>query len=677
MAFDAHKDFAASTVAVPPAPPASGTTLTDAAGAGAAALYPAVPCYVVICPVGVRPTRANAEIARLTNVDGAGVLTIVRAQLGTSARTILVGDQVVNAILAEDILAIETQVNTNTAGLATEVTRATTAEGLLAPALSRQIVGGYSVANLVARQMTNATVPNNIASGRVAQVAFGNMSGIRFWFLQQALNETSSDNGVIVECALEYLGVRYPMTFKGSQWGMLGRFGVLGTDPAMVDIPAGATYYVIMKVLAENNAGNFDAAGNGYTTLAATITAGNNVISLTDKPVMLGNPERMRIAGANSEVVEIWRVTGTGPYACSIRVDLAFTHNAGVLVGQGIFATKIVYSDRQTGGSDGGNLPQSDILTQTFATAALSGATTLTAGAVIGAQKIFVNNLNGSLVPGQTFTLDTAGNAETVTIRTATGVASPYTAYLVAPLTKNHSIGATLASTISINAVPAPYAVTADYYSNGVPSIVLLGDSIAQGSGNYVRTFESWATMALDANHPVLNMCMSGESAQQFAANTNGYQRRRLFDLGKWLILAYGTNDLYGGRTLAQLQGDIATIVGWARARGMKIAIPTITPRSTSTDGWETVVNQGVVNGPANTARLAFNAWARAGAGGLCDMCIEAADTIEVNSSNVPTRGGGWWKADTTVGPYCVDGLHPSYTGHQAMAAAVNPALFV
>ncbi len=109
MIFDAHKNFAVSTVAVPPSPAANGVTLELIAGGGA--LMPAVPFNAVVFPAGLTPTVSNAEIVRVTAIVG-DVLTIVRQQEGSLPRTILPGDQFFNVISAKVFTDIETAVNT-------------------------------------------------------------------------------------------------------------------------------------------------------------------------------------------------------------------------------------------------------------------------------------------------------------------------------------------------------------------------------------------------------------------------------------------------------------------------------------------------------------------------------------------------------------------------------------
>lgn len=91
--FDDHTNFAYSTVAVAPSPASSGGSLTiqsaDADG------WPRPPYNVVVWPTGARPTRSNAEIARVTSgTPESPVLTITRAQEGTTARSVQAGDQV-------------------------------------------------------------------------------------------------------------------------------------------------------------------------------------------------------------------------------------------------------------------------------------------------------------------------------------------------------------------------------------------------------------------------------------------------------------------------------------------------------------------------------------------------------------------------------------------------------
>ena len=108
--FDAHANMAYGLVAVAPSPAASGTSLTLSTGAGA--LMPAAPFNCTVWPANTGPLLTNAEIVRVTAVVG-DVLTIVRTQEGTSARTIMVGDQFANTITVKVLTDIENAASTS------------------------------------------------------------------------------------------------------------------------------------------------------------------------------------------------------------------------------------------------------------------------------------------------------------------------------------------------------------------------------------------------------------------------------------------------------------------------------------------------------------------------------------------------------------------------------------
>lgn len=102
--FDAHKNFALSSIATAPSPATTGTSLVVTGGTGAN--FPAVPFNAVIWPTGAKPTSANAEIVRVTNI-ATDTFTIVRQQEGTSARTVIIGDQIMDASTAKVFQDIE------------------------------------------------------------------------------------------------------------------------------------------------------------------------------------------------------------------------------------------------------------------------------------------------------------------------------------------------------------------------------------------------------------------------------------------------------------------------------------------------------------------------------------------------------------------------------------------
>lgn len=102
--IDAHSNFAYSSILTAPSPALSGTTLVLAAGGGA--LLPVAPFNCTVWPTNAMPLSTNAEIVRVTNVIG-DTLTITRAQEGTVARAIIVGDQFGNTITVKCLTDIE------------------------------------------------------------------------------------------------------------------------------------------------------------------------------------------------------------------------------------------------------------------------------------------------------------------------------------------------------------------------------------------------------------------------------------------------------------------------------------------------------------------------------------------------------------------------------------------
>jgi len=104
MAFDTHKNLAYSLVATAPSPADSGTSLVVTAGQGTR--FPTVPFNATVWPVSSIPTPDNAEIVRVTGIS-TDTLTITRAQESTTARSIVVGDQIAATVTAKSLTDIE------------------------------------------------------------------------------------------------------------------------------------------------------------------------------------------------------------------------------------------------------------------------------------------------------------------------------------------------------------------------------------------------------------------------------------------------------------------------------------------------------------------------------------------------------------------------------------------
>lgn len=89
------KDFAKSAVATAPSPATSGTSLVVTGGEGSKFPQPSTDGQfrAYVWPASTEPTTTNCEEIEVT-VRSTDTFTIVRAQGGTSARTILVGDNI-------------------------------------------------------------------------------------------------------------------------------------------------------------------------------------------------------------------------------------------------------------------------------------------------------------------------------------------------------------------------------------------------------------------------------------------------------------------------------------------------------------------------------------------------------------------------------------------------------
>lgn len=152
--FDSHYNFGYSTIATAPSPASSGTQLTVASGDGSD--FSPGTYNATIWPAGSQPLDDNAEIVRVTGISG-DILQIQRAQENTTARTILVGDQIASSITAKNFSNIESGNNLGANALSTSaITLGYT-----------QIVTGSNLTttSTSAVQATNLTVTVTIPTG--------------------------------------------------------------------------------------------------------------------------------------------------------------------------------------------------------------------------------------------------------------------------------------------------------------------------------------------------------------------------------------------------------------------------------------------------------------------------------------------------------------------------------
>ena len=201
-----------------------------------------------------------------------------------------------------------------------------------------------------------------------------------------------------------------------------------------------------------------------------------------------------------------------------------------------------------------------------------------------------------------------------------------------------------------------------------------IGDSIMAGAsdgnvaahgntGTYGRGFDSQA--------PFINASVTGTTA----ANQVGNLAKRIDLFTKagitHIVVEWATNDINAGASLSTLQGNIQSI--WSSVSaipGVKIIANTVGPRTTSTDGWNTVANQTPASagftGGSSSIKSLYNAWIRGLPAPLYDY-IELNNVLEA----YPLDSGAWIAAATgSVANGGVEGSHQTnYQQSNTLAA--------
>jgi hypothetical protein len=158
------------------------------------------------------------------------------------------------------------------------------------------------------------------------------------------------------------------------------------------------------------------------------------------------------------------------------------------------------------------------------------------------------------------------------------------------------------------------------------PAVFLAGDSIGNGVGDAPGTTGyqgrsvgfpqlaggGFVARALHGLAGIVNATVPGDNVQLFVAMSGHFRRLPFTRYATTFLCQYGRNDISGGRTFAQVAGDLLAAWTLGANRGLKVIQTTITPKGTSADGWRTVAGQ---TADASTPVLgAVNDWLRAGA---------------------------------------------------------------
>ena len=229
-----------------------------------------------------------------------------------------------------------------------------------------------------------------------------------------------------------------------------------------------------------------------------------------------------------------------------------------------------------------------------------------------------------------------------------------------------------------------PCAIVTDAHPKRY-AILVIGDSVAEGNLGYGvgwpeqcltgitgLTGSSTATLATHdgSGMGVINCSIGNMRAAEDALPHFNARRMAIARRCTDVIVALGTNDLAGGRSVAQINADLLALIQRARlvvneGRG-RVHVCTIPPRTTGT--WIAAAGLGQTVAATEADRVAVNTYLRTLPGGA-DTCIDIADTLETS------RDSGKW---TLFGAAAItgDGIHPNANGQQAIKAAIGVGPF-
>lgn len=284
----------------------------------------------------------------------------------------------------------------------------------------------------------------------------------------------------------------------------------------------------------------------------------------------------------------------------------------------------------------------------------------------------------------------------------ADGDAVPDTNKFVGSVADGHSAGNQTRAAAPTWATTNPYgygplAGFATKVDNAaLPHVMLIGDSIMAGqndvgSGTTVDRI-GFVLRALQETCPFLHTATAGAAASSWAdMNRSGGMKFPFAPSSTHAIICLGTNDGGTPESAADIENYLLTLGKEARRRGItSIYVCTISPQSTSSDGFTTLVNQTATSWSSGR-RITANNWIRAGspidpttlaavaagtvgatlAGGTnhpFNGYFETADGVE------SSRDSGKWKVVSGSG--ITDGTHPNNTGSDLMARAIDMTKF-
>jgi hypothetical protein len=176
-------------------------------------------------------------------------------------------------------------------------------------------------------------------------------------------------------------------------------------------------------------------------------------------------------------------------------------------------------------------------------------------------------------------------------------------------------------------------------------AVGLVGDSWGTITGDWLNPavgHNGWGR-AMRGAIPLINLARGGDSAANYFSRPEG--RNLVLRNGiTHCIWEMGGNDLFGGASIGAMIGNLEAAIDPFLDRGIKCYAVTLTPRSTSIDGWMTASGQTPVSAAVEAVRVPYNAWLRANYAsvGLSGV-FDPAHAVDPNDRGI-------WGADPNIG---------------------------
>lgn len=202
-----------------------------------------------------------------------------------------------------------------------------------------------------------------------------------------------------------------------------------------------------------------------------------------------------------------------------------------------------------------------------------------------------------------------------------------------------------------------------------ISTLGLIGDSIGNSTNDQPDLavgYNAWGR-ALRNKIAFINLSRGSDSMAFYLQRPEG-RNLILRDAVTHVLIEGGGNDLFGGLSAAAIEAQLQSIIGPFIDRGVKVWGMTFPPRSTSTDGWITTVNQTVGNVPAEAVRQTYNSWLRANW-----QTIGLSGYFDVAHAVDPTDSGKW-SVDAGAGPGTAASGFATLSG--GAIASVAPATY-